>query len=157
MNAACAHWLNILPPAAKVNDGAAAPAVIDTAESSYCEVLVALGAADAAQTTLSVTECDTDNGAFTAITGLVYGASQTSDGVTVSTLPQAADADGLFLFNIDLKGRKRFLQLNCTVADGSAGDYVAAVARLTRLETSPRTAAEMGVAGVLQSPAYGAN
>ena len=78
------------------------------------------------------------------MTGLVYGA------VGAAALPTATDDNKIFAFEIDLRGRKRFLDLVATVGDGTLGGFACAWAELSRLETMPDSVTERGVAAVLR-------
>jgi hypothetical protein len=156
MNAAVGQWLPVIYPRAILNANSWTTVEIDTLGAAYLEVAVLLGATDIALTALKLGESDTTGGggSYTDITGAVFGTSTNSAGST-SSLPSATDDNKIFLFNIDLKGRKRFLSLTATIDSGSTGGFLAAMARLTRLETSPSTAARYGASQVLRVPAYG--
>lgn len=158
MTPAKAKWFQCIPPQGLVDNTSWVSYVIDTIGFEFLEILAMLGALDAALTTFKVQEADaiTDDHTLTSgadVTGLVFGTSKNSAGST-SSLPAATDDNDNFLFNINLKGRKRYLQLQATIADGSAGGYLAAVARLSRAEVAPSDATGMGCNQVLQSPAF---
>lgn len=156
MNAANAKYVNAVIPVAIKDNASWTGTEIDTLGYDYLEIAVLLGATDIAMAALKVGEYDTtggDSGTYDDITGLVFGTSVNSAGST-STLPSATDDDKIFLFNIDLKGRKRFLKLTATAGDGSTGSYLAAIGRLTQAEKVPSTAAQYGASQVLQAPAY---
>jgi hypothetical protein len=162
-------WVQVLAPAAAVNNASASPAVIDTRGYSYLELIVELGATDTALTALEIQESDTNTAnTFVPVTGLIYGTSQTlavnsavtAWGVTQlqlanSSLPTANSGDSQWLFNVDLKGRKRYIQPVLTAGTGTNGAYLAAIGRLSNDEVAPSTPAGYGVTQVLQCPAYG--
>ncbi len=151
-----AKWVNVVIPAAIKDDASFSGTEIDTLGYSYLEVAVQVGATDIAMAALKVGEYDTtggDGGSYTDITGLVFGTSKNSAGST-SALPTATDDNDIFLFNIDLKGRKRFLMLTATAGNGSTGTYLSAIGRLSNAEAGPVTAAQFGANQVLQAPAY---
>ena len=159
MNPANAQWFQCIPPQVIVNGTAWNSNVIDTRDFAYCEILVSLGALDAALTVLKVQEADAETNGTTLtngadVTGLIFGTSTGSEG-SASTLPSATADNLLYALNIDLKGRKRYLQIQATIASGSAGGYLSALARLSRDAVAPITATGFGCAQVLQSPAYG--
>jgi len=146
--------LNISPPKAIVDNAAWTTNVIDTLGFTELLVIVALGAMDIAMAVLKMQESDTKTDATTLssgadVTGLIYGTSAGIDGVA-STLPSATDDNKLFAFSINLRGRKRYLQLASTGGDGSAGTYLSALAILSGAESSKDTAAEQGFANVLR-------
>lgn len=135
--------VSITPPAAIVDNAAYTTAVVDTAGYDYATINVYLGATDIAMAALKVQESDEAGANFADITGAVFGTSNNDTG-SASTLPSATDDNKLFSFNIDLRGRKRYLDLVATAGDGAAGTYLAAWAELWRAKDAPRTAAEAG-------------
>ena len=157
MNSANAQWFSCIPPQVLVNGSAWTSNVIDTRDFAYCEILVQLGALDAALTVLKVQEADVGSGSTLTngadVTGLVFGTSVGS-ALSASTLPAATADNNLYALNIDLKGRKRYLQIQATIASGSAGGYLAALARLSRDAVNPSDTTGFGCAQVLQSPPF---
>lgn len=143
--------VSITPPAAIVDNASYTTASIDTQGFDYLQVVVYLGATDIAMTALKLQESDTD-GSYADVTGLVYGTSANTGGST-STLPSATADNSFFLFEVDLKGRKRFFDLVATAGDGSTGTFLAAFAILSRAKDVPVTAAERGASQILRVPA----
>lgn len=145
--------VNVTPPAAILDNASAATTVIDCKGFDYCTIYVSLGATDIAMAALKVQESDTLSGADLEngadVTGLVYGTSTDIAGST-SALPTAGNDDKVFAFDIDLRARKRYLDLVATAGDGSAGTYVAALAVLWRAEQTPTTAAQRGCQNILR-------
>jgi hypothetical protein len=86
------------------------------------------------------------------VTGTRFGTDANDTGST-STLPSATDDNKLFKFEIDTRGRKRYLDVALTGGDGSAGAYFVAWAELSRGEQVPTTAAQKGAAQNLRVPA----
>ena len=123
-------WVSVTPPAAIVDNASLTTASIDTAGYEYCEIFLYLGATDIAMTALKVQESDNDS-SYADVTGLVYGTSNGISG-SASTLPSATDDNKCFKFEIDLRGRKRYLDLVATCGDGAAGTYATAFAILSR-------------------------
>ena len=143
----------ITPPAAKVDDAAVTTTVIDRLNYDYCTVVVQLGDIDAAFTVLKIQESDVSDSGFADVTGLIFGTSTNLAGDT-SSLPGAGDDNDFFVFLIDLRGRKRYLDVVATVGSASAstGAFVVITAELTSGETGPSTATKSGVNQVLQIP-----
>ena len=112
-------------------------------------VYAALGATDIAMTALKLQESDTSGSGQADITGLVYGTSTNTDGDT-SALPTDAQDGLIFGFDVDLRGRKRFLPLIATAGDGSVGSFLIALALLAREEDGAATAALRGCAQMLR-------
>ena len=144
-----AKYVASVPPAAIADDASFTATAIDTLNYDYCEVIVALGATDIAMAALQVKECATSGGSYAEITGLVAGTSDNIEGDT-SALPTATDDNGLFVFQIDLRNRKRYLKLVATAGDGTNGTYLASVARLSRGRETPSTSTLAGCTDVLR-------
>ena len=135
--------VGITPPAAIVDGAAYTTAELDTLGFDYCQIWVYLGAIDDAMDVLQVTESDTTGSGHVAVTGLVFGTSTNIDGST-SALPSKTDDNKFYCFDIDLRGRKRYLDLNATAGDGTNGTYMAAWAVLWRAGEAPITSAGRG-------------
>jgi hypothetical protein len=143
--------VSITPPGAIYDNASPTTASIDTSGWDYLTVIVQLGATDIAMTALKMQESDTD-GSFADVTGLIYGTSNGING-SASTLPSATDDNKFFVFEVDLRGRKKFMKLVATAGDGTAGTYFVAQGLLSRGKDFPVTAAERGVANILRLPA----
>ena len=143
-------FVSVTPPAAIVDNASLTTATIDTLGYAYARVLVYLGATDIAMTALKIQESD-DSGMSGAadVTGLVYGTSNDIAGST-SALPSATDDNKCFVFEIDLRGRKRYLDLVATCGDGTAGTYIAAFALLSKASDVPVTKTERGYGNILR-------
>jgi hypothetical protein len=142
-------FVAITPPGAIVDNTSWTTASIDTQGFKQCSIFVLFGAMDIAMVALKVQESNDDGSAdaYADVTGLVYGAT----GFTA--LPSATADNTCFAFHVDLRGRKRYLDVVATGGDGSAGTYMTAWAVLSRGETQPDTLAERGLAGELALPA----
>ena len=143
-------FVSITPPAAIVDNASYTTATIDTAGFAYLRVLVYLGATDIAMTALKLQESD-DSGMSGAadITGLVYGTSASIAGTT-SALPTATDDNKCFAFEVDLRGRKRYIDLVATAGDGSTGTFLTAFALLSRAGDVGVSASERGYGSILR-------
>lgn len=141
-------YLVLTPPAAKVDAGAFTIASIDAKGWDYCQVLCILGDTDIAMTALKVGEADADS-AHVDITGLVFGTSLTTAGAA-SVLPTAGNDNNIFLFEIDLRKRKRYLKVAATAGDGSTGTFMTVIAILSRGDEIPVTAAQRGCNQILR-------
>ena len=144
--------VSITPPAAIVDNASYTTSSIDTQGFDYMQVVVYLGATDIAMTALKLQESDTDGGSYADVTGLVFGTSSNIAGST-STLPSATDDNKFFVFDVDLRGRKRYFDLVATAGDGTAGTFLTAFAILSRGKEQPVTAAERGASQILRVPA----
>ena len=135
-------YVSITPPGAILDDASATTAEIDTLGFDYLSIVCQVGATDIAMTALKVTESDTAGSGHGDVTGLVFGTSTDIDG-NASALPSATDDNKFFVFNIDLRGRKRYIDLVATMGNGTSGGYFAAFGLLARGDTSPTTEATM--------------
>lgn len=135
--------VSITPPAAIVDNAAFTTAEIDTLGFSYAIVNVYFGAMDIAMTALKVQESDTSGSGFADVTGLVFGTS-TNDAGSTSSLPSATSDNTIFSFFIDLRGRKRYLDVSATGGDGTLGTYMTAWVELWRPADGVLTATEAG-------------
>jgi hypothetical protein len=131
----------VTPPGA-INDNAAFTTnEIDTLGYDYLAIKVLLGATDIPVAALKLTESD--------VTGVghadIAGANMLTDG----TAPTAVSDNGIFTFFVNLKGRKRFIDVAFTGGDGAVGTYAAVLAELSNAKICPSTAALRGHAGEL--------
>ena len=133
-------YVAITPPGAILDDASATTAEIDTLGFDYLTIVCQVGATDIAMTALKVTESDTSGSNHADVTGLVFGTSTDIDGNT-SALPSATDDNKFFVFQIDLRGRKRYIDLTATMGNGTAGGYFVAFGILSRADDAPTTEA----------------
>ncbi len=142
-------FVSVTPPAAIIDNASATTAEIDTVGFDRARIVVYLGATDIAMTALAVTESDTSGSGHANVTGLVFGTSSDMDGNT-SALPSATDDDGFFVFDIDLRSRKRYLDVTATIGDGTAGTFIAIMCELSLADETPITVSGVGATGALQ-------
>lgn len=142
----------VTPPAAIVDNAAFGTTTIDTLGFRFAEVYLFLGALDIAVVAAKMQESD-DSGMSGAvdIVGTRFGTDNNDTGST-SSLPSATDDNKFYKFEIDLRGRKRYLDLVLTGGDGSAGTFACAFALLHNGEQEPTTAAQKGVAQLMRVP-----
>lgn len=141
--------VSVTPPAAIVDNASLTTGEIDTAGWDYLQIVVYLGATDVAMSALAATESDSSGSGHANVTGLVYGTSTDIDGST-SALPTATDDDSFFVFDIDLRGRKRYIDLTATVGNGTSGTYAAVFGILSRAKSgTPDSVSDRGAAGVV--------
>lgn len=141
--------VSVTPPAAIVDNAAFTTAEVDTKGWDHARFIVYIGATDIAAAALQVTESDTTGSGHVAITGTVFGTATDIDGNTTA-LPSATDDNTFVVIDIDLRGRKRFLDLNLTAGDGTTGTFAAAWCELYRGESMPTTVAGHGCSGMVK-------
>jgi len=143
-------YVSITPPAAIVDNASFTTAEIDTNGFNHMTVVVYLGATDIAMTALTITESDTTGSGHAAVTGLVWGTSTNIDGST-SALPSATDDNTFQIADIDLRGRKRFIDVTATMGDGTVGGFVTILGILSRASQTPKSMSDIGANEVLRA------
>ena len=149
VNAHAGKWLQVIAPAAIVDNGSFTTNEIDTLGWDYAEIVFSIGATDIAMAALKVQESDTSGSGFVDIDGLDMSGDTDLDGGTAA-LPSATDDNKLVMFQIDLRGRKRYLDLVATAGNGTNGTFASAECRLSRGAEWPSTMAEFGAETVLR-------
>lgn len=137
--------LAITPPGAIVDNASLTTSSIDTQGFRWLDVYVHLGATDIAMAALKLQEADADSG-YADITGANFASGTLSDG-TAAALPSASNDNKFFAFRVDLRGRKRWIDLVATGGDGTAGAYITAWAVLSRAEAMPSSMSQRGLTG----------
>lgn len=132
--------VGITPPATIVDNASYTTTAVDTVGFAHCKIVIYLGATDIAMAALKVQESDaSDMSGAVDISGADFS-------VSPATLPSSTDDNKFVAVDIDLRGRKRYLDLVATAGDGSTGTYLAAFAILSRASETPSTATERGFA-----------
>lgn len=129
-----------LEPQARINDSAAVCSAADRRGFDFAVVKLLLGANDVGLTVCKLQESN-DNSTWTDIPGTDY----TTDG----TPPGGSDQNKLYIWDVDLRGRMRYLRPALTVGDGTNGAFLAVLVSLGRAEHSPKDATSRGAAQVL--------
>lgn len=126
----------VTPPAAIVDNAALVTAAVDTKGWKQLTFLVILGALDIAAASASVRHSNASN----------MGSPATlSTGGTDFPLPIGTDDNTMLQFNVDLRGKKRYVDFEITLGDGAAGTFVTVIAELSRGETLPSSASTRGL------------
>ncbi len=131
-------------PTAIVDDASWTTNEIDTYGYDYLKVFVIVGATDVDMAALTVTESDTSGSGHAAVSDLTSSGA-TGDG----RLPQDDDDNKIFAFFIDLRERKRYIDVTATAGDGTTGTYMAGMYELCRAKETPQTSANQGLASRL--------
>lgn len=140
--------VNVIPPVAIVDNASWTTTEIDTKGFDKATIVINLGATDVAMAALKVQESDTSGSGFADVTGLVYGTSTNIAGST-SSLPGTTN-NAVYTFEVDLRGRKRYLDVVATAGNGTAGTFASGVCVLSRATNHPQTAAEKNIADELR-------
>jgi hypothetical protein len=133
--------INVAPPGALVKSASVTCNSVDRHGFDYATFKIVLGTTDTPFTALKLQESD-DNATWTDISGLDYS-------IAPAVLPGASDGTHVFGFDVDLRGRKRYLRPLITLGSGTNGAYITVVADLSRPEQAPKDATTRGLTGVL--------
>lgn len=130
----------ITKPGAIVDNAAFTTDVIDTKGFRKARIVVGLGALDIALAAMKLSQSDaSDMGSAADISGADFS-------VAPLTLP-ADDADNkLYAIHVDLRGKKRYMDLSLTGGNGTNGTYAVAWVDLYDAEEFPNSATERGFA-----------
>jgi len=132
--------VSVTPPAAIVDNAAFTTAEVDTQGWDYARYVVYVGATDIAMAALKVTESDSTGTGHAEIDATDFSDSDQSDiEGNALALPAADEDNGFVVVDLDLRNRKRYLDLTMTAGDGSTGTYAAAWCELYKGDTAPST------------------
>ena len=130
----------VTKPGAIVDDAAFTTDTVDTMGFRKARFVVGLGALDIALAALKLQESDASN---------MSGASDVAGAdfsVSPLTLPSASDDNKLYAIHVDLRGKKRYMDLSLTGGNGSNGTYAVAWVDLYDAEEMPDSVTERGFA-----------
>lgn len=119
-------------PVGAADDGS--PVSIDTRGYQYAVITLYLGATDIACTACKLLHGDATN-SMSAMTGSDFNS-------TGHALPSATDDGGAHRWYVDLRDKKRYIQVDVVVGNGTAGGYYVAWAELFRADEHPITDTE---------------
>ncbi len=142
-------FVNLPPAAAIVDDASLTIAELDTNGWDYCTIVLTLGATDIGVTACILTESDSAGTGHANITASNFDGQTDMEGNT-AVLPSATDDDGIFLWELDLRKRKRYIDGTITIGNGSAGGYYTVHAILSRSKEAPITVSGRGCAGIIR-------
>ena len=129
----------ITNPVAIVDNASWTTNEIDTKGFRFLSIYVMLGALDIAIAALKATESNTSGSGHTDIAETVYG------GTGNPSLPSATADNNIYAIHMDLRGRKRYIDLVLTGGDGAAGSFATAWGVLSRAEQLPNSASARGL------------
>lgn len=118
------------------------PAYIDCKGWNYAKVTFGIGSIDATIALMNVYECDTSGGTYAEIDGADFVNDTTSE-------PTSSDDNKLYCVYLDLRKRKRFLEVEFKAGDGAAGTYAWADIELFDPDVAPNSASERGEAAAI--------
>lgn len=133
-------YVPVTSPGAIVDNAGFTTNTIDTKGFAFITIIVVLGALDVALAAFKLRESNADDMSGAAdIAGADFS-------VAPATLPAATDDNKLYALHVNLKGRKRYLDLTLTGGDGAAGTFATAVAILSEASEVPSSAEARGFA-----------
>lgn len=134
--AAAVKYVAVTPPAAKVDDAAFVTAAVDTKGWKHLSFVCIYGDIDIAPASASVRHSDASD---------MSSPATLATGGTDFTLATAAGSDNdIHVIEVDLIGRKRYLDFEITGGNGSTGTYLTIIAILSRPEIAPDSATDRG-------------
>jgi len=147
ISAQCGKYVTAIAPTAIIDDASAVAAEIDLQDAAYAEIILQLGATDIAITALKLQESDTSGGSFVDVAGATFDGGLNTEGVALA-LPSATDDGQTLAFQVNAIGRKRFLKVVATFGNGTAGGFIAGVARLSSLGKVPTVDTSLASGGI---------
>lgn len=145
--AQAATYAVAIAPAAILDNTSATASEIDARGARYVEIVVQLGATDIAMTALKVQAASSSGGSFSDVTGATFDGGTDIDGNTLA-LPSATDDNQTCVFQIKMDNVNPFLKVVATFGDGTAGGYIAGIARLSELASTSTVSATVANGGV---------
>lgn len=129
-------FVMVTPPAAKVDNAAFTTAAVDTKGWRRCTFVAIFGDIDIAVASAKVRHSDASD---------MSSSADLSTGGTDFSLGTAAGSDNkIHAFDVDCRGKKRYLDFEITGGDGSTGTYLSVIAILSEPEIAPDSAADRG-------------
>lgn len=126
----------VTPPGAIVDNAAFVTSAIDTKGFRHLTIVAIFGAIDIAPASSKIRHSDASN---------MGSPADIAVGGTDYALATATDSDNLqHIFEVDLLGKKRYIDFEITGGDGAAGSYLSVIGILSRPEESPNSASEHG-------------
>jgi len=145
LNLQAVKFARLIDPAAIKDNGSWTGVEIDTLGFDYLTIVCYYAASDIAMAALYLTESDATGSGHVEITATDF--SDTTqldlDGAALA-LPSATDDPSFLVVHLDLRKRKRFINIVATGGDGSAGAFLTALGILSRAEHAPASSAEQG-------------
>jgi hypothetical protein len=120
---------------------------IDTIGYDYALILVLAGNVASNASAFEVQESDESGSGFALIPGADFDGGTDIDGATLALPTAASGDDKVYAFEIDLRGRKRYLKPVITF--GGTTTAIGCVAILSRAAESPSTTAQRNLASSL--------
>lgn len=141
--------VTVVQPTAIVDNTSWTTAEVDTRGFNYATFIFQLGASDIAMAALSLTESDVTASGHATIAGADFASATDIDG-NATALPSATDDGKILVVQLDLRKRKRFIDVVATAGNGAAGTYLSALCILDGAEEGYVASAGMGAEHVVR-------
>lgn len=136
-SAAAVKYVAVTPPGAKVDDAAFTTAAIDTKGWRHLTIVQVYGDIDVNVASASVRHSDASD---------MSSPATLATGGTDFDLATAAGSDNdIHAIEVDMLGKKRYVDFEITGGNGSTGTYLTVIAILSRPEIAPNSASEKGL------------
>lgn len=129
-------YVAVTPPAAKVDNAAFVTAAVDRKGWNKLTFVCIYGDIDVNVASASIRH--SDNSDMSSPTTLATGGTDFALGTAAGT-----DND-IHAFDVDLRGKKRYIDFEITGGDGTAGTFLTIIAILSDPEVAPDSAADRG-------------
>lgn len=142
-------FAEMVAPGVIKDNAAYTPSVVDTLGYDYLTAVIDIGATDIAMAVLTLVE-SADNSTNTNIEAANFGNTSSTDWEGTALALPSSTADNTFrVVHLDMRKRKRYIQIAATAGDGSAGTYMSAIGILSRAEIAPTTSTLAGGTGAI--------
>ena len=136
-NAANVKYVLVTPPAALVDNAAFTTGAVDRKGFDHVTFVVSFGAIDVNVASSKIRHSDASD---------MSSSADIAVGGTDYALGTAASSDNkVHAIDVDLVGRKRYIDFEITGGDGSTGTYASVLAILSRPSKSPASVTDRGV------------
>lgn len=133
------------PPQLKDDGDLASNTYVDTLGYAHLRVIIATGTMDEALgstaegTAVYLEECDTTDGSYDSLSS--------TPGALLADAIAATEDDSIFIIDLDLRGRKRYIEVNAPHAgNGTTGVNACIIGILSKAQIHPDSATEAGAA-----------
>ena len=137
MNPQTPKYAIVVMPTAIYDDAAATTVAVDTKDYDFARVGMMIGVTDIAMAVLTLQQSAESGANYTDITGANFAAGGTDIEGSTLALPSSTADNTFIVVEVDLRGKKRYLDLSATAGNGSAGTYFAAWCELYKGVQAP--------------------
>ena len=144
-----AKFVQVIAPVAIVDDASWTTLEVDTLDYDFANFVFNLCATDIAMAALKLQHSDTSGSGFADITGANCDGGVDIEG-NATALPSATDDGNLIVFQVDLRDKKRYLDLVATAGNCAAGTFASATCILTKAAVAPTSVSATGAETIIR-------